>query len=273
MPEGPEIHLQAHAIAKAITGKVVDVYCAHENVTPYFDLLHQKRVDRVYARGKAVLIQFESGYTLYAHNQLYGRWIVHHIDSPPLTSRSLRVCLTHGQEQVRLYSASDVCVLVRGDEEEHPYIERLGPDACDLSVNEGDLLARFEEKKFAGKRLANLLLDQAFVAGIGNYLRSEIAFVCGVRLSLKLKELSAQEKQILAWALLELPRRSFESKGITNEPELYRALRATRWSRSKARHFVFAREDEACFVCGETIERFEIAARRAYQCHACQRGD
>lgn len=271
MPEGPEIHLQAKAIAHAIAGKVVDVYCAHENITPYFDLLHQKRVDKVYARGKAVLIQFESGYTLYAHNQLYGRWIVHHVDSPPLTSRSLRVCLTHGEQQVRLYSASDVCMIVRGDEEEHPYIERLGPDACDFSVPESALLERFKSPKFSGRRLANLLLDQGFVAGIGNYLRSEIAFVCGLQLSLKLKSLSEDEKQLLAWALLELPRRSFLSEGITNEPELYKALRATRWSRSRARHFVFARENEACFVCGETIEKIEIAGRRAYQCKGCQR--
>ena len=74
------------------------------------------RVLRVDTRGKALLIRFEQGLTLYAHNQLYGRWYLNKRGTFPKTGRSLRVALHTETDSALLYSASDIAVLLPEEE-------------------------------------------------------------------------------------------------------------------------------------------------------------
>ncbi len=92
MPEGPEIHRAADKIRKALEGKVVEEI---EITLPQYqgrehDFLG-KTVNKVEARGKALLIHFDT-FVMYSHNQLYGRWTVNlRTTEPKKWNRSLRV--------------------------------------------------------------------------------------------------------------------------------------------------------------------------------------
>lgn len=271
MPEGPEIHLAADQIAAALAGEVArEVYFAFEALKPYEAELSGCVVARVRAKGKAMVIQFDNGLSIYSHNQLYGIWVVRDAYNYPKTRRQLRLAIHTARKSALLYSASDIEVLRDYELAEHPYLKRLGPDVLDPEVTLEQVVDRFHHKSFYWRRLANLLLDQQFLAGLGNYLRSEILFVARVNPTLRPADCTGDQIRRLAEAALTLARQSYRTKGITNSLELAENLRQQGFSRNEYRFWVFNRQGEACRVCGIPIEKVTLSGRRLYCCPSCQ---
>ena len=96
------------------------------------------------------------------------------------TNRSLRIKLETETHVASLWSATDIELLEPWEVEQHPYIARLGPDVADEEIEYKPVLEQIQNKKF-GRRICHLLLDQSFLAGVGNYLRSEILFNAGLQ--------------------------------------------------------------------------------------------
>lgn len=167
MPEGPEIRRMVDDIGKAVAGKTAEqVFFAFDHFKPFEAMLAGRQVTEVAARGKAVLIFFaatdEDGpWCVYSHNQLYGKWRIGRPSVVPRTRRQLRFAIIAPKKTARLYSASDIR-LVRPDElHEVDYLARLGPDPLNQNVSVDHLMAVFDDKRFRGRNLGGLLLDQA----------------------------------------------------------------------------------------------------------------
>jgi len=228
----------------------------------------------VRARGKAFLVEFgpaAEALTLYVHLQLAGKWlVVAPQEEAPQTTRSLRVRLEGAAGTALLYSASEVEVLTPEELEEHSYLSGLGPDVLgDLDL--AGVRARLRDPRFGRASLAGLYLRQDFLAGLGNYLRSEILHHAKLHPDRRLSDLSAAELRRLAKSTLELPRRSYETGGVTNQPRRAARLLAAGAPRRSTRWWVFEREGEPCYRCGTSVERIERGSRRIYLCRACQR--
>jgi endonuclease-8 len=118
--------------------------------------------------------------------------------------------------------------------------------------------------------VAALYLDQQFIAGIGNYLRSEILFTAGIHPSARPKDLSTAGIGRLARTTLAISRRSYETGGITTPKGLAGRLKKQGLRRSQYRFRAFAREGLPCHQCGETIARITASSRRLYFCPKCQ---
>ena len=272
MPEGPEIRRAADRIAKVLVGeRVEDAWFAFDDLKHWESELEGQTVTAIDTRGKAMLTRFDNDLTIYSHNQLYGRWYTCKRDRPPETKRSLRVALHTRSHSALLYSASDVDVLRPEDADEHPFLARVGPDILDSQLKPSDVVTRLGEKRFRNRGLGALYLDQGYLAGIGNYLRSEILFVSGEHPAAKPSELDAAAAKNLAKATLSISRRAYRHRGVTVTPELARKLKAQGQSYSRYRYWVFGRDGRPCRNCGETIERMDVASRRLYYCPACQR--
>ena len=273
MPEGPEVRREADRIAAALEHhRVLEVFFGLERLRNFADHLCGHVVTRVTTRGKALLTEFDNGYSLYSHNQLYGRWYVCRRGQLPSTNRSLRVALHTQDHSALLYSASDIDVLRTAELPDHPFIARLGPDVLDDSLHWRDIAARLAEGEFSGRSLAALYLDQHFLAGIGNYLRSEILFAARLNPSLKSRELSLGQRGRLARATLEVSRRSYETGGLTNTPARLKALKRAGLAGGAYRFAVFARENQPCHVCGTQVMRAKANSRRIFWCPSCQAG-
>ena len=228
-------------------------------------------LDQVLDRA-AVLVAFESGHTVYAHGQLYGRWMVLERGSMPKTNRQLRFAVHTHERSALLYSASEIEVVRKDELDSIPYLERLGPDVLDAEVDEALIRARLRDERFRNRQLGQLYLDQGFLAGMGNYLRSEVLFLAKVHPRAKPRDLEATQIRALAAESLEVPRRSFRTGGITVRDRLAKRLKAEGQARRRMRHYVFARAGQECRLCGETIEKDQIASRRIYRCPGCQPG-
>ncbi|HEY9623833.1 MAG TPA: endonuclease VIII, partial [Crinalium sp.] len=186
MPEGPEIKLAADAIAKAIANRpVTELFFAFDHLKPYEQKLVGQQVTSVQPRGKAMIIRFESQLNIYSHNQLYGTWVIRNAYDYPQTNRQLRLAIHNAKKSALLYSASDIAVLTDLELQQHPFLSRLGPDVLDESVTPQMIIDRLLDKRFYRRGLPSLLLDQGFLCGLGNYLRSEVLFVARVYPSLR----------------------------------------------------------------------------------------
>lgn len=272
MPEGPEIKRAADQLTAAIAGRRVrQIFFAFDHLKPFEAQFTGQMVRAVEARGKALLIRFPDGWNIYTHNQLYGKWMIQAAGDVPKTNRQLRLAIHNHENSALLYSASEIQVLRDAELATHPFLQKLGPDVLNPKVTAATVRERFEDKRFRTQKLAALLLDQTFLAGPGNYLRSEILHVAGVHPGMRPADCSGVQLDRLARATIELARRSYRSGGITNDPARVAALKAAGWKRRDYRFFVFNRNGQPCFTCGTAIVKTTAGSRRLYFCPQCQK--
>ena len=271
MPEGPEIRRAADSVSKVLLGKPIVAARLHlPALTKFGERLVGQTVTAVDTRGKAMLTRFENGLTLYSHNQLYGRWYTMKRPRMPQTNRQLRVELHTPTDSALLYSASDIEILTDRQLAQHPFLERMGPDIMDRQLQADDIRQRLESRRFARRSTGSLFIDQSFVAGLGNYLRSEILFVAGIHPSRRPADLEADELGRLAAQTIRVARRSYRTRGVTVVPALERRLRHQGWSFGERRFYVFGRDGLRCHECPSVIERVTVSGRNLFLCPCCQ---
>jgi len=271
MPEGPEIRRAALRIGKVLNGKEArSVTFSQPHLKRFNSALSGETVMSVSSRGKAMLTHFSNELTVYSHNQLYGRWYVVKRDKQPATGRTLRIAIHTDTHSALLYSASDIEVLTPEQLPLQKYLAKLGPDALDETVVWRDVLEQLVSKQFCKRSLAALYLDQSFVAGIGNYLRSEILHAVGLHPFDRPCDLARAQLGALSRATLDLTRQSLATAGITNSPARVAALKRDGVTRSHYRFIIFDRQGEPCYRCTTPVQRIEVNSRRLYLCSRCQ---
>ena len=269
MPEGPEIRRSADRLERALTPiRTDEVRFAFEHLKPFEPRLRRRHVTQVETRGKALLIHFDNQLSIYSHNQLYGRWMVRKRGSYPDTRRQLRLAIHNEKTSALLYSASEIQVLTPRQISGHPFLSKLGPDV--LSADAEQIRVQLDGERFHRRRLASLLLDQGFLAGVGNYLRSEILFVARLHPDRRPADCDDEELRGLAAAARAVSLQSYRHNGVTNDLQIARALRADGQSRGQYRHGVFARGGQPCRICSTRVIGALAASRRIYHCPVCQ---
>ncbi len=271
MPEGPEIKRAADRLAKAIVNRpLTQVFFAFDALKPYEKTLVDQQVVEVRPRGKALLTRFTNQLSIYSHNQLYGVWYVKQVGNYPNTNRQLRLAIHTEKKSALLYSASDIYVLNDDEIAGHPFLKKLGPDLLDERTTIEEIYDRYTAPQFRRRGLAGLLLNQEFLCGPGNYLRSEILFVAGVWPWARPMDCTDGQLWALAQASCEVTRQSYMTNGITNAIDIANDLKARGQSRRMYRHWVFSRWGKGCHRCGDVVQKVTIANRRLYYCPTCQ---
>jgi endonuclease-8 len=273
LPEGPEIRRAADDVARALAGHPVRrIFFGIPSLKPWEDRLAGRVLVAVDTVGKHMLCRFDDGIRIYSHNQLYGRWWVRRKDDFPETGRQLRLALHTDRHSALLYSASDIEVIRQRDLATHPRLASLGPDPLHPGVDAGDLACRMIAPAFSRRRFAGLLLDQRFLAGPGNYLRSEILYAARLHPGARPVDCDRVLINRMARTVISLMRRAYRTGGITNSPACVRRLRSRGLSRAEYRFAVYGREGRPCHRCGEPIVGENPGGRRLYFCPSCQRG-
>ncbi|ARN72932.1 endonuclease VIII [Oceanicoccus sagamiensis] len=271
MPEGPEIRRAADSIEQVLKGQAMaKVQLMQPKLSKHNKTLQGHTVLSVETRGKALLTHFDHGWSLYSHNQLYGRWYIMPRGELPETQRKLRVALHTDDHSALLYSASDISVWQTENLWAHHFLSKIGPDILSPALTAKAIDKRLQERQFSGKSLSSLYLDQAFLAGIGNYLRSEILFAAGINPLLKARELNAAQRARLGRQTLAISQRSYKMEGVTQPVKRYRQLLKGGLSFEQARFAVFGREAKLCHLCGQPVKRIEANARNLFYCGGCQ---
>jgi endonuclease-8 len=270
MPEGPEIRRAADQLRRALGGFAIKSVELHHPNLREKDFFLGHRVLEVTTRGKAMLIRLSSGYTLYSHNQLYGRWTVEPVESAPEYTRTLRLSISTGKMIARLWSATEIEILPTAKENEHNFLSRLGPDVLDRNTTHTEIQARLLSRACQNKKAASLMLDQSAFAGLGNYLRSEILFYAGVHPDCHPVDLTSPKVKKWARAIKTVSKRAYLTGGITVSAKEMQKGKRSGMPKSQWRHWVFNREGQPCPRCATCIERKRYGGRRLDFCPNCQ---
>lgn len=271
MPEGPEIRRAADRIGKAMIGKIIlDGRWPFPTISDKSHLIKGQEVVDVTSRGKAMLIRLSNGWSMYSHNQLYGRWTVNLSTTEPKGNRSLRAEFITDRHAVRLWSATDIVLLRTEEEGGHPFLAKLGPDVLDDDVTREALTQRLKSSSCKRKKAATLMLDQRAFAGLGNYLRSEILHVAGVHPDDRPCDLPTATVAAWGQAIKDITVRAYEQGGVTVQASVAEASKSRGEPRRRWRHAVFCRDERPCLTCGDLVVRKRYAGRRLDFCPTCQ---
>jgi endonuclease-8 len=275
MPEGPEIRREAASLARVLVDRpLTRIEYRVPRLARRARALLGAHVTSVTSHGKALLIAYSTGLTHYSHNQLYGEWRV--VAASRLDrllderAPSVRVLLATSTHAAVLLSATQIELLNASELARQSYLNRLGPDVLDRSTSVATVVSRLRGASFARRSLAALLLDQSFLAGLGNYLRSDILHATGLRHAMRPADLSEDTLARLARAILALPRQSLRTGGTTNDAAIVRKLGARGIPRDARRFRVYGREGLPCWTCGMRIRRIDVGGRGIYFCARCQ---
>ncbi len=272
MPEGPEIRRVADRIGKLlVNSEIIQSNFYYPRLEKKAKIVKNKKIKEVTSKGKALLIRFVNGWSMYSHNQLYGRWTVNLKTTAIKSNRTLRVSFMTNKHIVRLWSATEIELIKTSEEAEHPFLRRIGPDVLSESCNTELIEKRLMSKNFKKKKASSLMLDQSLFAGIGNYLRSEILFDANIHPDDRPLDLDKRSVQKWAKSIKNISNLAYKTGGFTVSKSVAEANKANGEQRNSLKHAVFMRHMYKCLVCYSPIERKWYGKRKLDYCPYCQR--
>jgi endonuclease-8 len=176
MAEGDTIFRLAAELRPQLVGHVVRTAWTTKNAG--VGRLAGTTVTSVATRGKNLLTRFSSGLTLRTHLGMNGTWRTYPAN-PAGKRLDARVVLILELDDViaACFDAPVVELFDTRSEAIHPVLRRLGPDLLDDAFEPSAALGRLRDPAFAETTIAEAILDQRVMAGVGNVFRSEILFI------------------------------------------------------------------------------------------------
>lgn len=246
MPEGDTLHRAAKRL-QVLVGERLEVEVpnprARAAVPP--EQLDGRRLEAVQAVGKNLVFSFEGGVVLRSHLRMSGRWSVR----PRGENRVGRPWLVLRGERAEgvLWNGPVLELHTRA-------LARLGPDILERPPNVAAMLERMRCSD-GGRRLGEVLQDQAVVAGIGNMWTAESLWRARVSPWLRLRDVPEEARRGVLETAAALMRAAVDAG---REP----------------RKEVHGRRGRPCSRCGTAIRSWGQgdANRLAYWCPSCQVG-
>src|SRR5262249_15781231 len=118
-------------------------------------------------------------------------------------------------------------------------------------------------------KLKALLMDQSFIAGLGNIYSDEILWEAGLRHDRTPQSLSTMEIRRLYRAIVEVLHEAVKHPASTLRDQHYLGRRG-RPGDYQELHQVYDREGLACRRCRATIVRETLGSRSTFYCPNCQ---
>ena len=274
MPELPEVQTVVNDLIRAdLVGSKINaakVYWARtvagHSPHRFNRLIQGKTIQGIRRRAKFIVFDLDNGWHLLIHLRMTGR-----IELVP-TGRNRRkhehviLSLDHQREMRffdprkfgRLYLVEDTGNL----------LGRLGPEPLAPHFTARQLSQRLLSKK---RQLKPLLLDQTFLAGLGNIYVDEALWDAGIHPLRISSTLSSTETRRLHRSIRKVLRRGLNNLGTTlgkGQTTFYSVARKRGNNRDAL--MVFRRDGLPCPRCKSTIERLMVGQRSTHICTKCQ---
>jgi endonuclease VIII len=271
MPEGDTIFRTAQALHRHLAARIVTRF---ESVFPALTRVDHDRplagrtIEGVVSRGKHILMTFSGDLVLHTHMRMNGSWHGYAPGAPwKRPSRDMRVLVATAEFVAVGFNVPVAELLTARELVRHDVLRELGPDLLDASFDVEGAARRARNE--GGRAIADVLLNQRVVAGIGNVFKSEILFVAGIDPFVPAADLlDADLIRILGIA------RDLLRANAADRPRLVPSRgRRTRDSLDpSAALWVYGRGGKPCRTCGTPIQAKKTAldARLTYWCPSCQ---
>jgi len=266
MPELPEVEtvvrrLRAPLLGHTFSGMRVEwERMIHPSALEMRKLLVGQSVEAIDRRGKYLVFELSGQDDLIIHLKMTGDLQVMPSSVPDHPHDRVVFCLENGDQLRfrdprkfgRVYLTQDPALI----------LGQLGPEPLDNGFTEDEFLALFERRS---GRIKPLLMNQEFIAGLGNIYADEALFLAGIRPQRRADTLSGDEKRRLYRAILQVLWRAIEQKGTSLTDKTYRG------GQYQQQFLVYGRLEQPCLMCERPIQRIRLGQRSAHFCLNCQR--
>ncbi len=250
MPEGDTIFRAARTLHRALAGRKVTRF---ESVFPALlrvddqAPLRGQTIERVSAAGKHLLIEFSDRLILRTHMRMNGSWHIYRPGERWRQPRSaMRIVIATDEFEAVGFNIP-VADFHRG---EVAGLDALGPDILTEEFDAAEVMRRM--RMHNEEEIANVLLNQRVMAGVGNIYKSESLYAANVNPFDHVKNLDDETiAKVIKHARSIMRRAAIESRN--------------RWA-------VYERGGDPCRKCGARIEyrKQGTDVRGTYWCPKCQ---
>ncbi len=270
MPELPEVETIVRSLRQPLVGRTfadVEVSWSRTVATPspaeLAARLPGQRVEAIGRRGKYLVFSLSRGReladTLLIHLKMSGWLRLAPADEPVHKHVRAILSLDDGRQlRFRDMRKFGRLYLVADPDE---VVGHLGPEplAKDFSPAE---LGRLLQKR--SRQIKPLLLDQTFLAGVGNIYADESLFRAGLDPRRRANSLSEPEIERLYHGVCQVLSQAIKHGGTDLGNGVYRR------GSHREQLRVYGRTEEPCLVCGTPISRIRLGQRSTHFCPRCQ---
>ena len=242
----------------------------HRNRKEFIDVLGGRKIVAVQRRGKYLVMKLDGADALVVHLGMSGQ-LLRAKTAREKAPKHTHVVITFTQGGLlrfvdpRTFGEMFVTQFDEIDQQVEE-LAHLGIDPLETALS-WDLFGRMlAERK---TKLKPLLMDQKFIAGIGNVYSDEILFEAGLRWERQSDSLSQQEVRRLYRAISETLQGAVKYRGSSLADEGYVDLFG-KPGEYQEHHQVYGREGQACVRCRRPIHRARYSNRSTFYCDACQ---
>lgn len=273
MPELPEVETIRRSLEPKIIGlRIQEVAVFNEKTikspSPHLFTasLQGEEITGLDRWGKYLIIEIGSSLVLVVHLRMTGRLIL--ADPGVSVSKYTRVVFYFDQEKelhfhdVRKFGTMHL--VKRQHLDDFPPFRVLGCDALDPRLTLSVFMDRIEGRS---GQLKGLLLNQSFVAGIGNIYANEILWKAGIRPQRRADSLSIREQEQLYQGMRDVIQLAIKHHGTSLRDYVDGDGNRGQFQNMLSVH---GREGEPCPSCGNSIIRIKQGGRSTYFCPSCQ---
>jgi len=272
LPELPEVEVIVRHLESKLSGLTICsfrvVYTPILRETVIDDLLRIKgqKVKGVRRRGKYILVEVDRGMRLFFHLKMTGQFLFCLPQEPWDKHTHFGLAFKESPLELRFRDVRKFgfvsCVYARSNSVIES-LNHLGPEP--LEIEHDHFVALFQGRK---ARVKSLLLDQTFLAGIGNIYADEILFRAKVHPAVHAACLSEEDLSRLWSAMNHILRSAIAHRGSSIRDFVDTDGRDGEYQKQ---HQVYGRENLPCPSCSHKISRLRICGRSSYVCPVCQK--
>lgn len=256
MADGDTIHRAASALRTALAGSRLTRFESPLLIGPTPQA--GRVIERVENRGKHLEIHFDDGLVLHTQMKMSGAW---HLYRPGDRWRrshdAMRAVVAVDDWMAVCFNASCVETYRSTGRRRHPALGRLGPDLARHDADLRQVVDLLLSTPNGDVPLAEILLDQRIMRGVGNVYRCEVLWANELSPFAPVRALSQHDAIRLVNSAAHLLRSDLGASGVDSKP------------RSMD---VYGRNGQRCGRCGETIQSRFVGVReqRFFWCPGCQ---
>ncbi|MFW6117429.1 MAG: Fpg/Nei family DNA glycosylase, partial [Thermoproteota archaeon] len=263
MPELPDVEMMRRYLVDTSLNKKIETVDVLDNyvikkvqVDTFESRLKGTRFQEVERRGKFLEVFTDSRYDLAIHFGMTG--YLKYVNSQEKRSKYVRTIFGFKEHDLRYVSKRKLGGLYLVEDSNFDSIstiQKMGPEPLDDEFTFEDFKSITEGRSAMTK---SLLLDQSFIAGIGNVYGDEILFQAGIRPDKKISDLNQQKLHTLFEEIKHVLKTVIQHEiELQNLKQTF--LTPHRHSGGK------------CPKCGSSLKKMKISSRTSYWCDNCQK--
>ena len=275
MPELPEVQtLVDDLIAAGLVNQTVTaarVFWRRSVATPgaaaFCRRIRGRTIAAIRRRGKFLVLELDPPSHLLIHLRMSGR--LHLVAARTKRSKHEHIVLYLANSlQLRLHDTRKFGRMYLVDDPQ-AVLGKLGVEPLDRRFSAAALGRMLRARK---RQIKPLLLDQTFIAGLGNIYVDEALWTAAIHPLRQANSISSAESAALQRAIRRVLRRGLKNLGTSlgsGRANFYSVAR--RRGRNQDQLMVFRRNGEPCPKCKTPIERIIVGQRSTHICEHCQR--